>query len=53
MASISPPPAHSVSPRGDVTPKIFGLILFIKILPGNKTFPICQVLPFVILDFCL
>ena len=25
-----------------MTPKIFGLVLFIKILPGNKTFPIVK-----------
>ena len=31
----------------------FGLVLFIKMLPGNKTFPIVKLYPFVILDLCL
>ena len=35
-----------------VTPKIFDLVLFIKIWPGNKTFPFVKIYPFVIVDFC-
>ena len=34
-----------------VTPQNFDLVLFIKILPGNKTFPFVKIYPFVILDF--
>ena len=34
-----------------VTPQNFGLVLFIKILPGNKTFPFVKIYPFVIVDF--
>ena len=36
-----------------VTPKNFDLVLFIKIWPGNKTFSICQDLPFRYCGFLL
>ena len=34
-----------------VTPKILALFLFIKMLPGNKTFPFVKIYPFVIVNF--
>ena len=34
-----------------VTPQNFDLVLFIKILPGNKTFPFVKIYPFVIVNF--
>ena len=34
-----------------MTPQNFDLVLFITILPGNKTFPFVKIYPFVIVDF--
>ena len=34
-----------------VTPQNFDLVLFIKMLPGNKTFPFVKIYPFVIVNF--
>ena len=36
-----------------VTPQNFGLVLFIKMLPGNKTFPFVKIYPFDTVDFYL